>query len=310
MSKDRFPQPLALVTLHMGTGFIGTVILRLIRPSFFPTWHVLTDSPGSTILRMFPISVCCAVSFVLSNAAFIYVSVALLQMLKEFNVVAGYFVSLAVGLAVWNWRLALVLVMVAGFTCGAVQGDVSFVWIGVIMQLIGQVFQIGQLILMNYYLSADAGANASKKLDQFTLLFVITPFAFLLLGVTQAFRWESVIWTQFTNQWPLLVGNCVMAFGLNIIVTTFLQMSSAVTMMLLGILKDIFLIFGSAIFFNDALATVTIICFLISMVLILFHGVMKMYLKDFDNGFIAGIKAVWYQFSSLTDISSFKILNY
>ena len=72
--------------------------------------------------------------------------------------------------------------------------------------------------------------------------------------------WKSIIWTQFTEQWPLLIANCILAFGLNIVVTTFLSMSNAVTMMLLGILKDIFLIFGSAIFFGDELATQTIIC--------------------------------------------------
>jgi hypothetical protein len=176
MSPTRFPQPLALVTLHMGTAFFGACVLRFFRPSFFPSWHILADTPGATVLRMLPISICAAVTFVLSNAAFIYVSVALLQMLKEFNVVVGYFASLAIGLAVWNWRLALVLCFVAAFTAAAVQGDVSFVWIGVILQLVSQVTQIAQLLLMNYYLSASAGAAAGKKLDQFTLIFTITPF--------------------------------------------------------------------------------------------------------------------------------------
>ena len=180
----------------------------------------------STCLRMFPIAVCCAVSFVLSNAAYIYVSVALLQILKEINVVLVYTLSLVVGLAVFNWRMALILFIIAAFTAGAAQGDVSFVWIGVGLQMISQLFEVGKIVLMNYYLSNSAGAAAAKKLDPLTLLLVITPFAFVMLASVQAARWDGVIISQAGGVWGLLVLNMFIAFSLNVVVTNFLRIST------------------------------------------------------------------------------------
>lgn len=112
MDRSRFPQPLALVSLHMGSGFIFTSILLFFVPSLFPRLHVLKENPSGTILRMIPISICCAVCYVLGNAAYVYLSVAMTQILKELNIIMVYVGSLIVGLAIWNWRICLVLVAI------------------------------------------------------------------------------------------------------------------------------------------------------------------------------------------------------
>ena len=83
-----------------------------------------------------------------------------------------------------------------------------------------QVFDATKVIMMNYFLSGEGSAN---KLDQFTLLLIITPFAFLLLGTVQAFRWDDQILSQAASVWPILIVNLLMAYSLNIAVTTFLK---------------------------------------------------------------------------------------
>ena len=112
MDPTRFPQPLALVSLHMLSGFIFTLILLATVPSLFENFHVLKNNPAGTCLRMLPISVGCAVSYVFGNWAYVYLSVAMTQILKELNIIIVYLGSLAVGLAMWNWRVFAVLVAI------------------------------------------------------------------------------------------------------------------------------------------------------------------------------------------------------
>lgn len=100
------------------------------------------------------------------------------------------------------------------------QGDVNFIWVGVFIQLSSQAADCMKVLVMNYYLSGEGRAN---KLDQFTLLLVITPFAFLMLGSVQAARWDDAIITQALNVWPVLLGNLLLAYALNLAVTSFLK---------------------------------------------------------------------------------------
>jgi len=292
MTENRFPQPTALVTMHMGSGFLFTVLLRLIKPSLYPTWDVLVNDTRGVLTRMFPIAVCCAVSFVLSNVAYIYVSVALLQILKELNIVMVYIVSLVMALTVWNWRVAAVIAAILVFCGMAVTGDLSFMWIGVIMQLTSQGFEVGKIVLMNFYLASGSGTSQFKKLDQLTLLMVITPFAFCMLAIVQAIRWDPIILEQAGNHWPVLIVNMLIAFSLNVIVVTFLKISNGVTFTLTGLAKDILIVSSSAFIFHDALSTLQVACFAVSLGLILFYSLMKLYPTEFQESYTAGLSKI------------------
>ncbi len=286
MHKSRFPQPLALVTLHMGSNFLFCLIIKLILPSFFPLWENVTRNWMGTLIRILPISVLCCASFVLSNAAYIYVSVALLQIITEVNMVLVYLGSLLMGMILFKWRFAFVIFCIFAFTVGATAGDVSFVWIGVLMKIACQFFDAAKILFMNKYLSGQS----EWKFDQLSFLLIMTPAAFLILASVQAVMWKSIILKQAGEVWGLLVVNCFLVFGLNVIVTTFLKISSGVTLVVVGVSKDILIVVVSAIIFHDKLLPHQIVCFSIAMLFIGLYSMMKLYSDQFDIGFRNGFR--------------------
>ena len=75
-------------------------------------------------------------------------------------------------------------------------------------------------------------------------------------------------------------------------------MSSAVSFCLMSIVKNAAIVSISILAFGDTFKPLQIILFAISLVLIALHGFMKMYKADFDNGYIAGLRAM---FNDTTD---------
>merc|ERR1719382_655583 len=84
LDEGRFPFPWVLVLCHMIFSFVSAAILLGLTPSLFPS---ITDPAKSAELdvaailkRMMPIAVFFAGHMVLSNVAYMYASVAFLQM--------------------------------------------------------------------------------------------------------------------------------------------------------------------------------------------------------------------------------------
>jgi len=96
MSEGRFPFSIALVMCHMLVCSIFSGTLYCVRPDLFPALH---NKDNAQNIRKFmywilPISVAFAGTLVLSNQAYLYCSLAFLQMMKEGNLILVYVASL------------------------------------------------------------------------------------------------------------------------------------------------------------------------------------------------------------------------
>ena len=96
---------------------------------------------------MVPISLCFSTQLVLSNYSYLYISIAYIQILKAFIPCINWSLSIAFGLANWEWRIPSALAII---TCGivlATGGERNFSLLGFGLQL-GAIFvNAGYMVL-------------------------------------------------------------------------------------------------------------------------------------------------------------------
>jgi hypothetical protein len=82
-----------------------------------------------------PIAALQGASLWLSNLAYLYISVSLIQMIKASNTVWTYAWSVPLGLAVWNWGKATNLAVIGGGVAVAAMGAVEGGTFGMLIQV-------------------------------------------------------------------------------------------------------------------------------------------------------------------------------
>ena len=219
----------------------------------------------------------------------------MIQILKGFNVVVVYLVSLVIGVAVWNWRLALVIVAIACALTVAVasHGDISGYWWGVVIQIVSQAFDMSKLMLLSWFLG-----NAADIIDPFTLIMVVAPTACIATSIYQFVTWDDNLLPALvqSNVWPLIICSTLLSYSALVLVNEFLRISNAVSYLMTGIIKNVFIMFASVVLFHDSLQPVEIAMFLLASALIALYGMMKIYREEFEAGFAAGFQALFLDF--------------
>jgi len=298
IKPNRFPYSSALVLLHTMMGSCLSGGLFLIKPSLFPS---ITDSAAKVsidrrlILRgAAPIAIFFAIQLVLTNTAYLHSSVAFLQMMKEANVVLVYGFSLIAALETFSGRHAQVLVCVLLATTLTIQGELHFSLAGFLIQASGQIFESLRIVLQGVLLTG-------KKLDPMTYQLLISPLCFLFLASFMgcaSFAGPSMSklglppMSLVIAWWPILLANGLVAFALNVSIALFMKMSSPVSFVLAGIVKDCAIVSVSALFMHEDISGQQIIGFSLQLCAILLWSLMKRFPEEFENGMAAGLLSV------------------
>jgi len=244
MHKDIFPFSLALSAIHMIVSTALCGLLYLVRPSMFPAMEKIQDQRLDLMKWFLPIGACFAVMLYGSNQAYMYCSVALLQFMKEANVMIVFLISCAVGLQVMNrLRLALIMWVIVGATI-SVSGDMQFSLVGIAFQAMSQVAECVRIVLGEFVLSG-------RKLDPLTYTSFVAPTCFVVLLAGNALAWDPAITTAALTHWRLLAMNACVAFMLNVLVATVIKEISAVGFVLTGLTKDIVIVVLSCVMFRE-----------------------------------------------------------
>merc|ERR1719424_2412930 len=98
MASAGFPYPMALTTWHMLLGTLLTQSLRLCAPGMFPSLQTLDLSASKYMTTVFPIGFFFTLSLIFCNTAYIYLSVAFIQMIKASTPVLVLLLSFAMQL--------------------------------------------------------------------------------------------------------------------------------------------------------------------------------------------------------------------
>ncbi|TFK21140.1 TPT-domain-containing protein [Coprinopsis marcescibilis] len=240
----KFEYPVFLVTFHLAFAAVGTRILQR-------TTHLLDAandihmSKDMFMRSILPIGLLFSGSLILSNTAYLYLSVAYIQMLKAFTPVAILLISWTFRLQEPNRKLALIVVMISLGVALASQGELNFDMFGFLTQAAAVGFESSRLVMIQILLH-------NLKMDPLVSLHYYAP----VCAVITAF------FIPFTEGWApfyalknlgaaILISNASVAFLLNVAAVFLVGAASGLVLTLAGVFKDILLITGSVLLFGS-----------------------------------------------------------
>lgn len=297
LMTSSFPYPCALGCLHGMVCSSLSLVMFMVKPELFTT---LNDperrsamlNAGFIVKVLFPIACMFAAEIVLGNNAYRFMSIGFLQMLKETNVVTVYLLSLAFGMERFSWLNFKMIGMILVASVLTIEGELSFQWIGFFLQLgcclVGSLkCTFTGLMLSGKGMKLDALSYLILVMPICTILFT---FALLVSAAMGGLTWMPVpSVADVVAVWPVLIPNSLLAFALNVICMFLIQVSSSVTFVLCGLLKDLVIVLGSSMFLGEQVGTEQAIAFSVLLALLCLWSYMKVYPDMFQDGLAKGI---------------------
>ncbi|XP_057439161.1 probable sugar phosphate/phosphate translocator At3g17430 [Lotus japonicus] len=242
-----FPFPITLTMIHMAfSGAVAFVLIRVLK----------VVSPIKMTLHIYatcvvPISAFFAASLWFGNTAYLFISVAFIQMLKALMPVATFLVAVTLGTeklrcdVFWNMVLVSVGVVISSY------GEIHFNVIGTVYQVTGIIAEALRLVLTQVLLQ-----KKGLTLNPITSLYYIAPCSFVFLFIPWYILEKPEMedpHMQF-NFW-IFFSNALCALALNLSTFLVIGRTGAVTIRVAGVLKDWLLITLSTVLFPESKIT-------------------------------------------------------
>ncbi|KAH9074185.1 triose-phosphate transporter family-domain-containing protein [Lactarius deliciosus] len=239
-----FKFPVFLVTFHLGFAAIGTRVLQR-------TTHLLDGAKDVHLTKdmfvrsILPIGLLFSASLILSNTAYLYLSVAYIQMLKAFTPVAILLISWTFRIQEPNRKLAVIVFMISSGVALASHGELHFNLIGFLTQAAAVGFEASRLVMIQILLHG-------LKMDPLVSLHYYAPVCALINLAILPFTEGFAPFFELARVGPLiLLSNAAVAFCLNVAAVFLVSAGSGLVLTLAGVFKDILLITGSVLIFGS-----------------------------------------------------------
>lgn len=167
-----FPYPIFLTTWHMFFASVGTFTLKKTTNLL----NSLDENPISNQVyfsNVVPIGVFFAASLIFSNKVYLYLSVSFIQMLKAATPIVVLLLSFVMNLEKPSAKLFAIIFLVSSGIAIASYGEIDFIFIGVLFQVLGIVVESIRLVLVQILLS-----NNGLKFDAICGLYLFAPVTF------------------------------------------------------------------------------------------------------------------------------------
>lgn len=218
-----------------------------------------------------PLGLLFALALYCSNQAYKYSSVAFLQFCKQGNVAVMFFMSCAVGSQTFSWhKLSVLIVVIAGCTTCA-HGEIHFVMVGLILQLASQLTECSKNLIGEAVMH-----GAGLKLDVLTFVLFQAPFSLIFLTVGVVATWTPDVLVDFKRHWHWVMVNALIAFLLNVLIAVTLKKLSALSFVIIGVVKDMVIVSSSALVFGDPVSQTQQVGFMVTIVGVLLWSRLKM----------------------------------
>ncbi|XP_052185904.1 probable sugar phosphate/phosphate translocator At3g17430 isoform X2 [Diospyros lotus] len=198
-----------------------------------------------------PISAFFASSLWFGNTAYLFISVAFIQMLKALMPVATFLMAVICGTDKLRSDIFLNMVLVSIGVVISSYGEIHFNVVGTVYQVTGIFAEALRLVLTQVLLQKKGLA-----LNPITSLYYIAPCSFLFLFVPWYLLEKpgmEISQIQF-NFW-IFFSNTLCALALNFSIFLVIGRTGAVTLRVAGVLKDWILIALSTIIFPESTIT-------------------------------------------------------
>ncbi|KAJ3006049.1 hypothetical protein HKX48_000332 [Thoreauomyces humboldtii] len=209
LDKGGFPFPILLTTWHLVFATGATRILRK-TTGLLDGIDAIQMDWTTWFKAVVPIGALFSATLILSNMAYLYLSVSFIQMLKATTPVAVLLMSWCAGTEKPNldvfWKVSIIVFGVILAT----YGEFDFVFIGFVVQCLGILFEAGRLVLVQKLLHA-------YKMDPLCSLYYFAPVCaamnFAVFLVVEAPRVNAEAFV--TIGYGTLLANASVAFALN-----------------------------------------------------------------------------------------------
>jgi hypothetical protein len=232
------------------------------------------DMSTETYVRaIVPIGACYAFTLWVGNAAYMYLSVSFIQMLKALMPVAVFAVGCSFGTDRFDWAtMANLLVVTAGVAIASA-GELNFNLTGVACQLASICAESVRLVLVQILLQ-----SRGLKLNPITTLYYVAPCCLAFLTVP-FFSIEYARLAADANvviNLAVFLSNALAAFGLNMAVFLLIGKTSALTMNIAGVAKDWMLIGLSVAVFRSAISQLNLLGYMVAFAGVCWYNFQKL----------------------------------
>jgi len=207
------------------------------------------DSPR-LFLRFCVIAGLFAASLSSANAALARLEVASVQIIKAIHPAIVYLVGMSCGVERPSWSISLWIAVICGGVMVAVQGALVLEPVGVCLQVVALVADGVRFL----YLQATMQA-CTDALDPVNVLDRVAPIASVFLwaaGSVVEFPSMHLELSEIYVIACLVLCSCILAFGLNLSSYAYIKATSALTVSVSGILRDMMLIGMSVAFYGSS----------------------------------------------------------
>ena len=254
-----FPYPVFLTAFHMAVATAGTQVLRYTTNLMDQMNHQRVSFQTYTT-AILPLGVLFSASLVLSNTAYVYLSVSFVQMLKAFIPVVVHLMSYAIGLAEMDTTIAIILGMISTGCVIAALGELKFSMFGFVCQVLAVVVESARLVAVQLMIG-------NRKLSPLVLVYLVAPLCFVMIAFLQPLMEGSAAYDDLPNVGvPILALSGGLAFALNVAGVYLIHSAGSLVLTLSGVLKDIILIVMSVIVLHSVMTTTQILGYGIALV--------------------------------------------
>jgi len=245
-SNLKFRYPVFLVTWHLTFAAIGTRVLQR-TTNLLDGVKDVNMTKEMFVKSILPIGLLFSGSLILSNTAYLYLSVSYIQMLKAFNAVAVLLISFAFRIQEPNKKLAVIVVMISTGVALASQGERKFNLFGFTVQALAVLFEASRLVMIQVLLHG-------LKMDPLVSLHYYAPVCAAMNLLILPFVEGLEPFYHLAEIGPfILISNALVAFLLNVAAVFLVGAASGLVYTLAGVFKDILLITGSVVFYQNTI---------------------------------------------------------
>jgi len=194
-----------------------------------------------------------------SNAVYSYLPVGYIQLLKPAQAIAVYVLLALAGFETVALAPVLNLLVILGSVviASVAQSEIAgWSTVGFVLMMVSNAayacYLVGQQLMLNTRLGAASGQK-SVKLDSISTLYFLGPATAAGLAlVAFAEEWRDQAFSFQGIPWLLVIGDCFIAFSLNLIQIRIIGKLSALTYMFSGYVKGFLTVAISWVFYHEA----------------------------------------------------------
>lgn len=250
LSFTAFKYAIALALIHMLSASACCRLLFCVHPRMKTGLEVQFESDLQIQRDFCVIAGLFAISLIASNSALLRLDVATVQIIKAINPAMIYLLGLACRLEQYSTMLAFTLLVICGGVAYAVQGALRVQSVGLCLQILAILADSARYVYVQSKLQAH-----NESIDPINLLHMIAPLASVALwagGSIWEFPSIQASTADLLKSLPLVGVSATLAFALNVSSYTYIKFTSALTMSVSGIFKDVFMVGASVLYLGSS----------------------------------------------------------